>query len=112
MTEPGKTPRPLLSADGKLYAVAVIAIVYLIAWYGVSTVSPPPSAAASPATPAVATVPAAPRAVWIDQLPAAERPNVAPPAGWRLAARNEQTAAPVLRRAPASRPVRVRTRSS
>lgn len=111
MTEPGKTPRPLLSADGKLYAVAVVAIVYLIAWYKVSTVSPQAPAAASPATPA-ATVPAAPRAVWIDQLPAAERPNVAPPAGWRLAARNEQTAAPVLRRAPASRPVRVRTRSS
>lgn len=100
MTEPHPEPRLLASANGKLHAVAVIAVVYLIAWYEVS------------AAPAAASVPAAPRAVWIDQLPEAERPKIVPPAGWRVASRDEQAAAPPLVRAPASRPVRVRTRSS
>lgn len=102
MTEPRETPRPLASADGKLYAVAVIAVVYLIAWYEVSTTPPP----------AAVSVPSTPQAVWIDQLPATERPMVVPPAGWRVASRDEQAAAPPLVRAPASRPIRVRTRSS
>lgn len=102
MTEPCAKPRSLASADGKLSAVAMIAVVYLIAWYEVSTTPPP----------AAVSVPATPRAVWIDQLPATERPMVVPPAGWRLASRDEQAATPPLVRAPASRPVRVRTRSS
>lgn len=101
MTEQRDKPPPLAAADAKLYAVAVIAVVYLIAWYEVSAT--PPSAAAG--------VPTAPRAVWIGQLREAERPEVTPPAGWRVASRNEP-AAPALVRAPASRPVRVRTRSS
>ena len=91
----------LLAADAKLCAVAVIAVVYLVAWYEV---------AATP-QPAV-SVPAAPRAVWIDQLASTERAKIAPPAGWRVASRDEQAAAPALVRAPASRPIRVRTRSS
>ena len=102
MTEPCATPRPVASADGKLSSVAVIAVVYLIAWYEVSTTPPP----------AAVSVPAPPRAVWIDQLPEAERPTVVPPAGWRVASRDEQAVAPPVVRAPASRPVRVRTRSS
>lgn len=101
MTEPREPPRRLAAADGKLYAVAVIAVVYLIAWYEVS-------AAPRPARRA----PVAQRAVWIDQLPPAERPELISPAGWRIASRDERAAAPPLVRAPASRPVRVRTRSS
>lgn len=81
MIEPREQPRLLASTDGKLYAVAMIAVVYLIAWYEVS---------ATP-RPAAVSAPGAPRAVWIDQLPAAAPPPV---------------------RGPASRPVRVRTRSS
>jgi hypothetical protein len=57
MTEPGETRRRIAAADGKLYAVAVVAVVYLIAWHEVS---------ATP-RPVAATVPAMPRAVWIDQ---------------------------------------------
>jgi hypothetical protein len=102
MTEPDETRRRLAAADGKLYAVAVVAVVYLIAWYEVS---------ATPG-PVAATAPAAPYAVWIDQLPAIERPTVVPPAGWRVASRDEQVVAPPVVRAPASRPLRVRTRSS
>lgn len=101
MTEPGEMRRRFAAADGKLYAVAVVAVVYLIAWYEVSTTP----------RPVAATAPAAPRAVWIDQLREAERPTVVPPAGWRVASRDEQVIAPPLARAPA-RPLRVRTRSS
>ena len=102
MTEPREKPRPLASADGKLYSIAAIAIAYLVAWYEVSATAPP----------AAARVPAPTRAVWIDQLSSTERPKVIPPDGWRLASRDEQAAAPPLVRAPASRPLRVRTRSS
>jgi hypothetical protein len=102
MTEPGEARRRLAAADGKLYAVAVVAVVYLIAWYEVSA-TPRPVAETAPATP---------RAVWIDQLPEADRPTAVPPAGWRVASRNEQVVAPPVVRAPAARPLRARTRSS
>lgn len=101
MTERGETRR-FSAADGKLYAVAVVAVVYLIAWYEVSVTPRQPTVAA----------PAALRGVWIDQLSDADRPRVVPPAGWRVGSRDEQVAAPPLVRAPASRPLRVRTRSS
>lgn len=102
MIERRETPHSLAAVDWKLHAVAVIAVVYLIAWY---------EAATTPQR-APVSVPATPRAVWLDQLPLAERPPVAPPTGWRVASRDEQTATPALMRAPASRPVRMRTRSS
>ena len=101
MTEPRERPRLLASADGKLCAVAVIAVVYLIAWYEVSATPQP-----------AVSVPATPRAVWIDQLASTERPKLAPPDGWRVASRHEQASAPPVVRVPASRAVRVRTRSS
>jgi hypothetical protein len=101
MTEPRERPRALAATDGKLYAVAVIAAVYVIAWYEVSATSRPAERA-----------PAAQRAVWLDQLASTERPSVAPPAGWQVASRDALVAAPPLVRAPASRPVRLRTRSS
>lgn len=104
MTEPGEARRRLAALDGKLYAVAVVAVAYLIAWYEVSA-TPRPVAATAPSTP---------RAVWIDQLPEADRPAAVRPAGWRVASPDEQVVAPPLVRvpAPASRPLRVRTRSS
>lgn len=110
MTDARDRPRPALGpAEWKLYAVAAIAGVYLLAWRGVSRT-------AAPATAAAATGDASrPRAVWLEELPEAARPPLAPPPGWRVAARAEATriappAAPV--RAPAARPLRVRTRSS
>ena len=102
MIEPGETRRRIASADGKLFAVAMVAVVYLIAWYEVS----------STPRPVAATAPAPPRAIWIDQLPEADPPPAVPPAGWRVASRDEQVIAPPLVRAPAARPLRVRTRSS
>jgi len=101
MIEPRERPRLLAAADAKLYAVAVVAAVYLIAWYEISA-SPQPAV----------SVPAAPRAGWIDQLASTARPSVEPPAGWRVASQDELASAPPLARAPASRPIRMRTRSS
>lgn len=98
MTEPGQARR-LAAADGKLYAVAVVALVYLLAWYEVSATPRP-----------VATTEPRPR--WLGQLAEAERPAVAPPPGWRVASEAERVAAPRVVRAPASRSLRVRTRSS
>lgn len=106
MTEPADARRHLASADGKLYAVTVVAVAYLIAWYGVSAF-PRPAAGAAPDAPRAVW-----RAVWIDRLPNAEQPTARPPAGWRVASRDEQRAAPPIERAPASRPLRARTRSS
>ena len=79
MAEPDEMRRRHAAADGKLHAVAVIAVVYLIAWYEISTMP----------RPVATTAPATPRAVWIDQLPEAERPMAVPPAGWRVASHDD-----------------------
>ena len=108
------TPRLGLSAlELRLYLVAVLAGVYVLTFRAIgggNGTSPSVPAAPSP-------VSALPPAIWLDQLPAAQRPAVVPPPGWRLASRGESAAAspapaPVVVRAPASRPLRVRTRSS
>lgn len=109
----------------RLYATAALAIVYLFAWRAITGRAPVGPAADRPAGTAAsdrvaAGAPAAlgaPRAaaVWLDDLPAWARPAVVIPPGWRLAARGEAiVAAPAPRvvRAPAGRPLRVRTRSS
>jgi hypothetical protein len=92
----------------RLYCVALLAAVYVVAWRSMSAGAPPsvaPVLAVETATPVA-------RVVWLDELPPAQRPVLALPPGWRLASRGELTVAPVVARAPASRPVRVRTRSS
>ncbi len=93
MTEPRSGAR-----EWRLYIVAVVAGVYVLAW---SQIVPKPQAAAPPPS----------RAVWLDELPSAERPAITPPAGWRVAGRGE-TIAPMPRRVPAANPPRIRTRSS
>jgi hypothetical protein len=95
----------------RLYAVASLAAVYAVAWLLVWR-SPGPASDAAPA-PVEAEV--APPAVWLDELPPAQRPVLAVPAGWRLASRGERAGRaelPPVIRAPASRPLRLRTRSS
>ena len=82
--------------EWRLYALAVVAGVYVLAW--------------SRIVPQHRTTSAPPDAVWLDELPRDRRPSIAPPAGWRVATRN--AAAPVLRRVPAAQPPRLRTRSS
>lgn len=85
--------------EWRLYLVAVVAGVYVLAW---TQIRPKPEADKP--------IPAA-RTVWLDELSRDQRPVVAPPAGWRVAARGE-TIAPTVRRAPAAHPARIRTRSS
>lgn len=107
------TDRRSGAREWRLYIVAAVASVYVVAW---SRISPTPQAAtAAPAStagsPAATVAPPASHAVWIDQLPSGKRPAIAPPAGWRLASRTE-TAAPVPQRVPTAAPRRIRTRSS
>ena len=106
-------PRLALSAlELRLYAVAVLAAVYLVAWRAIGgggSSNPPPAAAAAQAASG------APTTVWLDDLPLAQRPSLALPTGWRLASRREPAVAttmPRVVRVPTPRALRVRTRSS
>ena len=85
-----------VAREWRLYAVAVLAGVYVLAWTRIA--------------PQRRTAPALPAAVWLDELPRERRPSVAPPAGWRVATPNAID--PVPRRVPTAQPPRLRTRSS
>jgi hypothetical protein len=109
---PRPSPRiPLTPLELRLYVAAILAAVYLVSWRAIAPDAASPERSAGPGTPEESGPPAA---VWLDELPAAQRPPLALPGGWRLASRTEAPAAPAPRvvRAPASRPRRVRTRSS
>jgi hypothetical protein len=101
-------PRLALSPlELRLYAVAVLAAVYLVAWRAIA--GGDSSNAAAQATSG------APTTVWLDDLPPAQRPSLALPAGWRLASRGAPAVAttmPRVVRVPTPRALRVRTRSS
>lgn len=125
MTEPARVrvaPRLALSPqEWRLYILAVLALVYAGVWRAITASAPPTAAPETVATPATAAdaVPAAlPPARWLDDVPLGERPAFAVPAGWRVLARGEPVTAPVgapaprVVRAPATRRLRVRTRSS
>ena len=116
MTErPRATPRLALGAvELRLYAAVVLAVTYLVAWRALTADGPPLAARSSASGEATAsTAPSAGAAIWLDDLPAAQRPAVVAPPGWQLASRAELAApAPRVVRAPAQRPLRVRTRSS
>jgi len=94
----------------RLYTVAVLAAVYVLAWRSMIGGAQPAT------TTAAATAPLeSPAAVWLDEVPTSQRPLLKLPSGWRLASRDDTAVAapaPVVVRAPASRPLRVRTRSS
>lgn len=107
-------PRLALSAlELRLYAVAVLAAVYLVAWRAIAGGGSPSSVA--PVAAVAQAVPGAPTTVWLDDLPPAQRPALALPTGWRLASRGEPAVAttmPRVVRVPTPRALRVRTRSS
>ncbi|HSD88936.1 MAG TPA: hypothetical protein VLB44_15520 [Kofleriaceae bacterium] len=111
----------------RLYVVAMLAAVYVVAWRVIATPTPTPTNAApvdGAPVPVVSTPGPAPaaqpvhRTVWIDDLPAALRPQVVLPPGWHVVSRTSTASTPApqprvqLVRVPASRPLRVRTRSS
>ncbi len=97
MAESTSRPTPPSSASGtevKLAIVAVLAGVYLALWPQLTRpVEPPAAGLPEPvASPVVAPTPLSaavvPAAVWLDTLPASERPPLVLPDGWRLAAAN------------------------
>ena len=116
MTDPSRHAAPRLrlgALELRLYLVAVLASVYVLTFRAVGGGHDASTSPAAPTAPHPVT--SLPPAVWLDQLPVAQRPVVVPPPGWRIASRGEAAAAapaPVVVRAPASRPLRVRTRSS
>jgi len=107
-----RAERPRIGAlELRLYAVALLAAVYTVAWRAIGGHAPAPASA-----PAAAMEPPSREAtplVWIDRLPAETQPAIPLPAGWQRASA-EPAAAPPTRivRAPARRVPRVRTRSS
>ena len=94
MTEPRSGAR-----EWRLYVIAAIAGVYVLAW---SRIAPAPHTQVTDP---------GPRSIWLDELPRTDRPLVSPPAGWRVVDRRE-AASPAPRRVPATRATRIRTRSS
>jgi hypothetical protein len=95
----------------RLYITAALAAIYLACWRavgGAATVAPFASAPTAGVPP-----PSRQRAaVWLDEIPVARRPQIAPPAGWTVV---ERAGSVVSRRgvhAPVARPLRARTRSS
>lgn len=107
-------PRLALSPlELRLYVVAVLAAVYLVAWRAIAGSGS--SNAITPAAAAAQAASGAPTTVWLDDLPLAQRPSLALPPGWRLASRGEPAVAttmPRVVRVPTPRALRVRTRSS
>lgn len=107
-------PRLALSPlELRLYAVAVLAAVYLVAWRAIAGGGSPNPVA--PAAAAAQPASGASTSVWLDNLPLAQRPSLALPPGWRLASRGEPavaTTTPRIVRVPTPRALRVRTRSS
>lgn len=151
MTERAQPARKLTALEWRLYIIAVLATIYVISWRvldrpaatiaetGEPAPSPaePVSVAAEPIptpappvpAPAQPAATAPPRAVWLDDLPAGQRPVVVAPPGWTITTRDgasQRTASQrIVSQQPASqlsapppRPIRVlraprlRTRSS
>ena len=104
MTTERPVPRlTLTTAEWRLVLTAGLTATYVLAWVAFGTHLPVRERVVTAAGPAVRNA-----AVWLDDLPAAERPAVALPRGWTIAARD---VVPTVARVPAHLP-RVRTRSS
>ena len=104
---------PVSPLELRLYAVVVLAAVYLVAWRAIAGGGS--SNLVSLANAAAQAASGAPPTVWLDDLPPAQRPSPALPPGWRLASRGEPavaTTTPRVVRVPTPRALRVRTRSS
>ena len=96
----------LTTPEWRLLLTGTLAATYVLAWVAFGSHLPDRGSG-------VTVAESAPRdgAVWLVDLPPAERPAVAIPRGWTLATRD---VAPVVARVPVARrdQVRVRTRSS
>ena len=115
-------PRLNLSArEWKVFVIGGLGVAYAASLSVVATQAQP--AASQPASVVPTTTPASRNAVvWLDQLPLSQRPTVAPPQGWTIAAAAVQTPAgqaPVARvttssttPASAARVPRIVTRTS
>lgn len=104
---PALPHRPRIRLSGlewKLYLTTLLAGAYCLAWLGFAGRVPRSSTRAS--------VPAGnrDRFVWIDDLPAVDRPMVALPPGWIVAGASEVRTVPVRGRADTR--TRIRTRTS
>ncbi|MEZ4446338.1 MAG: hypothetical protein R3B72_45085 [Polyangiaceae bacterium] len=102
----------MTTTDLRLSLIALLASVYVSAWWAFGAHAPSPTASLPPEAP----TPEPPQVpTWYPDVPPAARPAVQVPAGWRIA---ERTPAPTsqvgARPAPIvrARPGRIRTRSS
>jgi hypothetical protein len=102
----------------RLYLIAFLATVYVMAWWLFGARAPATSAEL-PVTEPAREASLQPRVVaWFDDLPPAQRPAVALPPGWHVAERTAPSSSmtrrgiPVPVRVSPARPGRIRTRSS
>ena len=115
-TDPATHRHRLTVFEWRLYLVAALATIYALVWRALDR----PATAVADGAREPTEVPASPAraTVWLDEIPLAQRPTIATPAGWTVIDRGASPApvAPITRprvgRAPESRPRRVRTRSS
>ena len=115
-TEPPPARPPVLMLSGlewRLLLTSVLASTYLVVWLALSRSLPPEAQATAPPIARQGTrVERGQGPVWLSDLLLSRRPVVTLPAGWTHAAPPTRAARPRMVRAPATRPVRVRTRSS
>lgn len=100
----------------RLYLVALLAAAYFVAWWllGIRAPARPDAAPSTGTKPQANAAPAV--ATWFHELPAAKRPFVDLPPGWRIADPTAPAVAarsvPVPVRVSPARARRIRTRSS
>lgn len=108
--------RSARARDPRPYLIAFLASAYVATFWSIG--APEPTVARAPLVVDRPRAPEPQRVVWISDLPAADRPVVALPAGWHVAdgSAPPPSVTPVVSRArmrvASVRPRRVRTRSS
>lgn len=115
---PRPTPaRPAGASNLRLYLIALLALVYLAAWwvFGARAARPP---ALAPVAPAPEPSEQPRLTIWYQDLPPPARPAVQLPTGWRIADGTTRPPGAVVRALPIpvrvapARVGRIRTRSS
>ena len=116
---PRSSPLRTIGASNlRLNLLALLAIVYVVAWWMFGVRAPVRSAVLPPLQAAPESSRQPQLATWYQDLPPSERPVVELPAGWRLADRTPRSSGTSVRQVPVpvrvspTRPGRIRTRSS
>lgn len=116
---PGASPTRATGAPHpKLSLIALLASVYVFAWWAFGVRVPARSAEPLAIAPGPEPRAQRPVATWYQDLPPSARPPVQLPAGWHIAGGATASFAPAGRAAPVpvrvspARPARIRTRSS